>query len=684
MRKLVLVLAMFIPSFFCTGQAFVYNGATNTRAENLAAMTIAGIVNRDSARLYLQNVFEPWCYNLTDEKWKLAFINEGVTFTPINTIQELIQIFDSRLKGAVLYSDQAYYSNFPGQSFLWQGEFAAMLGGLSDCVPIPVGKEAAWGYYASDSIVLLSYSGSDSLKMPSDLTLAMWPWNNAASEDQYLDMLDWGYVNILPLCNPTCFFLREITDWPISQKMFQLDLAGNEPNSLNFYSLSERKAQLIENLLNYFHNLNPGALFDIYGWMEPEPLVQWLSAKGATFHESMQANLSWFHAFQVPDTLPERASLVNPEDLVLQRKYYILFIGSEGDAGSWNVGFQGGAWNSPKRGEVPVGWGFNLHFFEKFPYLAYYYNKNATANDGFISMISPLGYTYSDVLPPSTLDSAIQIANARHEKFRMQVAYAYKHYNGQGSSLYRGVEISNYYDTAKMNYFYRNAGFETTFLFEPKLFTQTAYDNGIVLFNHINDNTFYGDISNLTAKKAEIVDRLKRKEPPYFYLAGYQRMVGEYFPYPSDENLSMTNLVELKQLLEADPDVGERVEFVTPERFNLLLMGYMGKIDIEYDSTAYGISEKPDPSAFYSSVHFTFKPSEKELIVNIENEEAFNTAVTFCDLYGRNIMLYPTQQSGHNRNTTFTYNLSHLAPALYIATATSSLGIKSYKVLILN
>jgi len=586
MRKFLFILIFLSPSFLKAGTTRVYNGANSTRAEKLAAVTIAGIVNRDSARLFLQNVAEPWCYNQTDEKWKLALINDGVTFTTVNSIPELILTFKDKLKGAVLYSDQKYYSNFPGQSFLWQGEFASMLGGLSDCIPVPVGKEAAWGLYASDSITLVSFTGTDSLKMPSDLTLSTWIWNKQSTDDHYLDMLNWGFVNVLPLCNPACFFLREITDWAVSQKMFQLDIAGNEPNSLDFYSLSEPKAELIENLLNYFYNLNPNVLFDIYGWMEPEPLVQWFSAKGATFHESMEANLSWFHSFPIPGPIPVRASLVKPEDLVLQKKYYIIFLGSEGDAGNWNVGFQGGAWNSPKRGEVPVGWGFNLHFFEKFPYLAYYYNKSATANDGFVSVLSPLGYTYSDVIPPSTLESATNIAAFRKEKYNMPVAYAYKHYNGEGTSLYRGVPISNYYDTARMSNFYRKAGFDLAFLFEPKLYTQKVYNNGVLLFNHINDNTFYGTINNLTAKKAEIVDRLKTKEPPYFYLAGYQRMVSESFPYYSEENLSLTKLVELKQMLESDPDVGSRIEIVTPEKFNLLLEGYLGKNKIKYDSTS--------------------------------------------------------------------------------------------------
>ena len=327
---------------------------------------------------------------------------------------------------------------------------------------------------------------------------------------------------------------------------------------------------------------------------------------------------------------------------------------------------------------------FNLHFFEKFPYLAYYYKKTATANDGFVSVLSPLGYTYSDVIPPSALDSAIKIAAFRNKKYTMPVAYAYKHYNGEGTSLFRGVPISNYYDTARMSDFYRKAGFDLAFLFEPKLHTQKVYDNGVLLFNHINDNTFYGSINNLIAKKAEIVDRLKTKEPPYFYLAGYQRLVSESFPYYSDENLSLSKLVELKQMLESDPDVGSQIEIVTPEKFNLLLQGYLGKIDMKYDSANFGIFEIPGSSAFYSSVHFTYNPLGKELKVEIENEEALKSLISFSDLYGRNWTLYPEKHTEEKNHIVYSYNLSNLQPALYIATARSKLGVKSHKILILK
>jgi len=70
--------------------------------------------------------------------------------------------------------------------------------------------------------------------------------------------------------------------------------------------------------------------------------------------------------------------------------------------------------------------------------------------------------------------------------------------------------------------------------------------------------------------------------------------------------------------------------------------------------------------------------------VEIENEEASKSLISFSDLYGRNWTLLPTKQVEENNHIVYSYNLGHLQPALYIATARSRLGFKSHKILILK
>jgi hypothetical protein len=673
MKKLIsclFILSISI-SFHINGQThYAYDGTGKSRSERLAALTIAGIVNREQPRLFLKNVFETWSYQHTDEKWMQHFEDhESISFENINNIQTLITTFENELNGAILYDAQETYSNFPGQTILWQGEFAAMLGGLSDCVPVPVDKQAEWNYFADQNVTLQSFDGSAQMTMAANLTLDEWIWNQPTSEDRYMIMLNWGVENILPLCNPNSFFIREITDWAVSQKMFQVDIAGSEAGALDFYTLSDDKATLLEDLFYFFRQQNPDSLFHIYGWMQPEPLVQWFSSYGASFHESMQANLSWFHVFPTPAQMPQRASIVQPENLILEDKYYLIFISSEGDAGNWNFGFQGGAWQSSKRGQVPIGWGFNLHFFETFPYLSYYYNSTATENDGFVSVISPLGYTYGDLLPDSVLTSAKGVARSRVNDFKVNVAYAYKHYNGQGVSDFRGVTISNNYDLAKAVDFYGGVGIETTFLFEPDLNTQRAYDyTSSVFFNHVNDNTFYGNVTNLDNKASEILTLLKRRQKPFFYLAGYQRLVGENVSYNGTADISITELEYLVNQLESDPEIGYQIEVVTPEKFNLLLHASLDKNDIPYDPTILSSDlSEIDKISFYVD--------HKELVLDMPNQ---NTQVSHAYVYslqGRNIpvdLVYASKRQ-------LRYKTPLLQGGFYIFRVETSNGIQTFK-----
>ncbi|QCK16813.1 GxGYxYP domain-containing protein [Mangrovivirga cuniculi] len=654
---------------------YVFDGTGKPRSEKLAAMTVAGLVNRDEPKLFLKNVFETWSYNQTDEKWIEIFEqNEGVSFEELTKIQDLFTVFENQINGGIFYNDTEWYSNFPGQSILWQGEFAAMLGGLSNRIPVPLDKAANWGFQVDNEVILTGVEGNNFVMNP-DLTLKKWPWNDSTLDDRYMSLLNWGIDNILPLCNRKSFFIREITDWAISQKMFQVDIAGDVAGSPDFYTLPENKAELLERLFSHFKSNNPNKLFNIYGWMQPEPLVQWFSMNGATFHESMQANLSWFHSFPAPQA-PERASLVDPQDLTLQKKYYILFISSEGDAGNWNTGFQAGAWHSPQRGKLPIGWGFNLHFFETFPYLGYYYNSTATENDGFISVISPLGYTYGDVLPENTLEHAKSLSASRVGEFNIKTAYAYKHYNGQGESDYRGFTISNSYKVTKMVDFYGASNIETTFFFEPQYPSQTAYDRDVTtIFNHVNDNTFYGNITNLNAKAEEILSRLKQREPPYFYLAGYQRLVSENPGYTGNADVSLTELKRVIELIKADPKIGDAIEVVTPEKFNILLNANLGKINIPTDPTDFILSSESE--TLFSNLDIINRKNTLEIIY------ASNTQVTddiiIYSVDGKTI--YPTAKftSPESRVTSIQISTTLLSKGVYILKIPTNKGIVSEK-----
>jgi hypothetical protein len=573
MKIKLILLFVLLPLKSFAIEAFLFNGSGQSSENKLIAMSIAGIVNRDAPRLYLRNVYETWSYSETDETWENLYKTAGGTnFTVISDINVLVQTFKSFLKGAITYDATLTYSNFTGQSFRWQAEAAAMLGGLTDCIPVP-STNTSIDINKPTLVDLPDFvNGQPTIQVSAKLELAEHNWNNPAltAEQRYFAWLDWSLDNLLPRCNTSRFYLREITDWAVNQRMFQLNLAGTE--DLRFTSLSDEKAAKIERVMTYLKSKRPNEIFHVYGWMRPEPLVQWISAWGGSFHETLLSNLSWHHVFPVDNNYEyKRPADINFSTTALENKYYVLFVASEGDAGNWNMGFQGGAWQSPTRGQVPLAWGFSLQMFEEFPFVAQYYYGTATANDGFMSVATPLGYAYPDVFPDSYLPDAKAKTTALMEKFNVNSVYAYKHYNGAGSSQYRGITISNNFDFARLGAFSEQTNTKMTMLFDPGLLTQKAYTNyGGLLYNHVNDDTFYADVSNLNTVKNRILNKLKGKSKPSFLMAGYQRFRSDNASL-STNDITLPRLKTLMESIKADASIGADVEFVTPEKFTYLL-----------------------------------------------------------------------------------------------------------------
>lgn len=605
--------------------AYVYNGSGQLAEDKLIAMTLAGIVNRDAPRLYLRNVYETWSYSETDETWENLYkTNGGVNFTVISDINQLVQVFKPFLKGAITYDASLTYSNFTGQSFRWQAEAAAMLCGLTDCIPVP-STNTTIDINKPTMIDVPDYFNSQAtIQVSAKLELSTHTWNNTAltAEQRYFAWLDWALDNLLTRTNTSKFYLREITDWAVNKRMFQLNLAGTE--DLRFTSLSDEKAAKIERVMNYLKTKKPNEIFHVYGWMRPEPLVQWISAYGGSFHETLLSNLSWHHVFPI-DANYNYQRPANPDfsNVQLENKYYVLFIASEGDAGNWNLGFQGGAWQSATRGQVPLAWGFNLQMFEEFPFVAQYYYRTATANDGFIAVSTPLGYAYPDVFPTTYLPDAKEKTTAMMAKFKVNLVYAYKHYNGAGISQYRGVTISNNFDFAKLGAFARETNAQLTLLFDPALTTQKAYTNyGGLLYNHVNDDTFYADFSNLTTAKDRIVGKLSGKTKPRFLMAGYQRFRFDNATLATND-ITLPRLKTLMESIKADPTIGTDVEFVTPEKFTYLLRKSLGL------STSVSEVENNGQKML------VFRDKNNNIQLNLQLENAQKVQINIVDLTGK-------------------------------------------------
>lgn len=591
-KVLLIILLLFVYETAYCRDVVLYNGAGASTQDKLIAISIAGIVNRDSARLYLLNVNETWSWNKTDETWRDLYRSRGnVTFDSIMGISNLINKFRSFINGAITYDPSRWFGNFSGQNFLWQGEVASMLGSLTDRIPLSIAQASNYNIPLADSVLIIdNYDGDEAIWVTGRLELAIHSWNNVtlSEENRYLNIINWAISNILPRCNPKKFYLREISDYAVQQRMFQCNLAGTA--DLDFNSLPVLRANAIESILTYLHSKNQNTIFHIYGWMRPEPLIQWFMFFGASMHETLLSNLSFHSSFPIETRQYIPPSNIDSNSVSLEQKYYIVFIGSEGDAGNWNIGFQSGAWMSPKRGQVPVNWAWNLEMFNEFPFIASYYYDTATPNDGFLSAISPLGYCYPDIWSEETLQGAIDSSKYLMNKFNINQVYGYKHYCGTGTTNYRGRIISNNFNFVKYGEFQKNIGAALSIIFDPSLPLQRPIlTYKALLFNHCGDNSFYGDVSNLDAFANRIIYTLTGRTKPSFLLAGYQRYRQDDFGNRSDpgsSDISIDRLTQVVQKIKDNPAIGQYVEVCTIQKFSALMRKSVGLSDLKQNSKA--------------------------------------------------------------------------------------------------
>ncbi len=641
MKINILLYILLFNSFCFCYNAVLYNGAGASSNDKYIAYTIAGIVNRDSARLYLLNVYETWSFNKTDETWRDLYRSRGnVIFDSVTTIAQLIEKFRAYIKGGITYDANRYFSNFSGQHFKWQGEYASLIGGLTDRIPVTEATAVQYNISVDDSVFIEdSFDGDSPIWVTGKLDLASHPWNNTSltEEHRYLTLLNWGVEKLLPRCNPSKFYIREITDFTIQRKMFQVNLAGTDGLDLN--SMPALRADVLESALTFYHSKNQNTIFHIYGWINPEPMVQWFATFGSSFHETLFGNLSWHSSFPVASQLYIPKSTVRSDTSFVRNKYYIVFIGTEGDAGNWNIGFQSGAWLSADRGDVPVAWGWNLHMMDLCQFVASYYYDTATPNDGFLSVTSPLGYAYPDLWDNDVWTNAVDSTTYLMNKFNIKNFYGYKHYAPNGSIVYRGKTINNSFNFPKYGQFQAAVDAQLTFVFDPLLQTQRANTSyGTLIFNHVNDGSFYGDASNLQSMATRIINAVKTKPKPFFLLGGYQRLRQDDFNNRSDPSSVDINIPRLKQLadiLKSDATIGNDIEIVTPEYFSVLLRKNLGLSDVEENTADIGdfqiLQTYPNPFNPKTTIRFLIKEksftrisvfnSIGEEIVNLVNKE---------------------------------------------------------------
>ena len=318
---------------------------------------LQGLLNRVKARVY-------FIHGGPDQFWLEYYRDEfGISYDILDQPGQLFEMFAGEIGGYVLYDPDRPHSL----------NLATILGALQDAVPVSrTWERRAWDYGLEKIDVVP--------EKLSDLHQAY----------------EWALAELFPRCRqdmlaqlcvhhphwPTSTFANR--DYVMAHTIFSVDISSSERDKKD-YQLLQRIYRAIE----------PGAI--VIGWHCVRDKEHEAIALSSRFgHYGMctlhTPNLS-VHA-SIP--LASEADLRQRplKEIPLERKIYIAFMTTDGDATWFMRNLVDTDWANPAHGTFKYNWGFLPMAYDLMPGIVQFYMRNAKAGDYFVAGPSGATYTY--------------------------------------------------------------------------------------------------------------------------------------------------------------------------------------------------------------------------------------------------------------------------------------------------
>ncbi len=204
----------------------------------------------------------------------------------------------------------------------------------------------------------------------------------------------------------------QIIDYLVSEKGFIMSLSSStEPDS----TLKDK----------FFSEMNPVGL--VLGWFGPND-TEWAhvaqaSQNGLTVLCSFPEAPNFSLHSKIRPTITFSQNLPDLQNIKPEKKTYITFIISDGDALWTNNNFRYGNWLSYFRGQVAMGWEMSLPLLYLAPGMMQYYYETKSAKDEFVASLSGFGYTNPSQMPMSSLELNLKAANLCMKNLNMKCLY---------------------------------------------------------------------------------------------------------------------------------------------------------------------------------------------------------------------------------------------------------------------
>jgi len=328
-----------------------------------------GLVNRERPRVYL-------CHShghrfrkglgADDSLWVDYYEKRfGIGVTRLKDPYDLFDVFGDAVTGAIVY-DPKMLDTF---------NLAVMLSGRQGCLPVTprlqrdLKKRFAWAGNVVDDLRGRFANG--------------------------YEVNLWAHKNLQPTCNRNLLVHRigfgpliYIYDYVVAHNLFLFHLS---------HSMKDRKEVALADRI-YQSMARP---CHVMGWMDDRTTeCEYASrtARNGVFITCNGApNLSLHAGIRCAPRLKPRR--LTPAQKRPEKKVYICFVLSDGDA-LWCLNdFFDGGYNEPERGGVPINWEVQAIHYHLAPGILNYYFESFTDNDLAVASVSGAGYTYPNLHP---------------------------------------------------------------------------------------------------------------------------------------------------------------------------------------------------------------------------------------------------------------------------------------------
>lgn len=323
------------------------NSGIKTEAERTLMTSLQGIVNKESARLYLGKRSDFWYTNAVAMKDSYLEVKKPL---------KALEVFKSEVKGIIVVDPAVPDTTNVAYTL-------ASLKSAVVAVPELVEKLTAAPY---NFPVIKDLRGM----FKNGLEAYTWAFENLWPELSHAAVANINPVQI------------RMQDYMMAKKVMLFYLSTKEPAEL----------KLLERI---YGGLKPNS--PTYGWpKDGYDNLDLISGHGGYLVTSDWCdNLTVFDKGVEPTLAQPRRKL----EKVDKNKVYVAFVMSNGGIYHYNQFHMTGLWADPARGRVPIGWTINPLMIEMAPGMINYYYETATDNDVFVGPTNLLGLGWPNKNP---------------------------------------------------------------------------------------------------------------------------------------------------------------------------------------------------------------------------------------------------------------------------------------------